>query len=263
MVYGAESAPTPTWKGGTGSWSDATMWDTANVPGLGDEVVITSGVCTAANWIQAKSLTLGGKSTKLQIAYTASDRLEEAGGEIAGDLTVSGSARLDVAQRNRTRHGNLTVGGDLTLAGSAVLAIAAGPADGERFTMVKGGGVLSVGGTFAMKDTSTLIPNCEPYTGLGVVVTADRFTLDAQAKVDAIGLGWARIEGLKPDTLAPGKSWAYTVGPGYGGRGNDNDDPGNGGATYNTTVQRCYVHNNRATNGGGIYTDGGYHIPKN
>ena len=255
---------TATWKGGTGSWSDAAMWDTDNVPGLGDDVVIASGVCTAANWIQAKSLTLGGKSTKLQIAYTASDRLGEAGGEIAGDLAISGSARLDVAQRNRTRHGNLTVGGDLTLAGSAVLAIAAGPADGERFTMVKGGGVLSVGGTFAMKDTSTLIPNCEPYTGLGVVVTADRFTLDAQAKVDAIGLGWACIEGLKPDTLAPGKSWAYTVGSGYGGRGNDNDNPGKGGATYGNSLApihpgspKCYYSDGSSYNPNGDTPGGG------
>lgn len=215
---------TATWRGGTGSWSDAAMWDTANVPGLGDDVVITSGVCTAVNWIRAKSLTLGGKSTKLQIAYTASDRLEEAGGEIAGDLAISGSARLDVAQRNFIRHGNLTVGGDLTLAGSAVFAIAAGPADGERFTMVKGGGFLSVGGTFAMKDTSTLIPNCESYTGLGVVVRAQKFVLGEKATVDAVALGWEQINTRVPNTIAPGVGSGYdSISASYGGKGHNGE----------------------------------------
>ena len=211
---------TATWKGGAGSWSDAAMWDSANVPGLGDDVVITSGVCTAVNWIKAKSLTLGGTSTKLQIAYTASDRLEEAGGEIADDLTISGSARLDVAQRNFIRHGNLTVGGNLAQSGSSILAIAAGPADGELFTMVKGGGFLTVGGTLSLGDTSKLSLACEPYTGLGVVVRAQKFVLGERATVDATALGWEQISTRIPNTIAPGVGSGYTaISASYGGRG--------------------------------------------
>ena len=77
------------------------------------------------------------------------------------------------------------------MSGSAELHVAAGPIEGAEFTFAKGCGFVTVHGTFAINGAAKFVPCCDQYTGGGIVTTADRFTLAAEASVEAVSLGYA------------------------------------------------------------------------
>ena len=217
------SPMTFTWKGGDGEWSDPAKWDVGGrVPTSGDTVVIESGTC-AADWVYVGSIAISGTG-KLCIGYEENDFVDEVGGVVSGNVMLSDSARLEVALPNGNRRGMLKIGGNLTLAGSSELHVAAGPIDGPEFTLAKGCGFVTVGGTFEIKDAAKFVPCCDQYTGGGVVTTADRFVLASGASVEAISLGYAWFADREPNSRAlgsptgeKGKNGWY--GAGYGGQG--------------------------------------------
>ena len=211
------------WRGGDGDWADGANWDVGRVPTSGDAVVIASGTCSASNWVCVGSIALSGTG-RLNIGMDARDGVDEVGGVIAGDITLSDSSRLDVALPNGNRRGRLKVGGDLALSDSAELHVAAGPVDGREFTLARGCGFVAVGGTFAITGSAKFVPCCDQYTGGGVVTTAERFALAAGASVEAVSLGYAWFADRDPNSCAPGsptgtKGNSGWYGSSYGGQG--------------------------------------------
>ncbi len=211
------------WNGSDGDWTTATNWNVGRVPTSGDSVVIPSGTCAVTNWVYVASIALSGTG-RLNIGCAAKDRVDEVGGVITGDITLSDTSRLDVALPNGKRRGYLEIGGNLTLSDSAELHVAAGPADGLAYTFAKGCGFVTVGGTFAINDAATFVPCCDQYTGGGVVTTADRFTLAADASVEAVSLGYAWFADRNPNSYALGsptgtKGANGWYGASYGGQG--------------------------------------------
>ena len=185
---------TVTWKGGDGAWEDATRWDAGFVPTVADTVVIASGTCTAAERVSV------------------------------GNLTLSGEAKLVVAEPNGGRYGDLFVTGNLLLSDSSELQVAAGPLDGDRHTFATGSGFVTVGRTFGIKDTAKFVPCCDQYTGGGVVTKAGTFSLAAGATVDAVAKGFAWFADREPNSQALGspigdKGANGWYGASYGGQG--------------------------------------------
>ena len=211
------------WIGGDGDWAEAANWDVQRVPTSGDAVVIASGTCSASNWVYVGSIALSGTG-RLNIGMDAKDKVDEVGGVITGDITLSDASRLDVALPNGNRRGYLKIGGNLTLSDSAELHVAAGPVAGAEFTLAKGCGFVTVGGTFAIKDAAKFVPCCDQYTGGGVVTTAERFTLASDASIEAVSLGYAWFADRDPNSCALGsptgtKGANGWYGASYGGQG--------------------------------------------
>ena len=211
------------WNGSDGEWANGANWNVGRVPGPGDAVVIAAGTCSVSNWVYVGSIALSGTGS-LNVGMDAKDNVDEVGGVIAGDVTIADSARLDVALPNGNRRGRLEIGGDLTLSGSAELHVAAGPVDGRAFTLATGCGFVTVGGTFAINGAAKFVPCCDQYTGGGVVTTAERFTLAANASVEAVSLGYAWFGDRDPVSCAPGaptgtKGNSGWYGSSYGGQG--------------------------------------------
>ena len=211
------------WIGGDGDWADGANWDVGRVPTSGDAVVISSGTCSVSNWVCVGSIALSGTG-RLNIGMDAKDGVDEVGGVIAGDIALSDSSRLDVALPNGNRRGRLKIGGDLTLTGSAQLHVAAGPVDGRDFTLAKGCGFVTVGGTFAINGAAKFVPCCDQYTGGGVVTTAEKFALAADASIEAVSLGYAWFADRDPTSCALGsptgaKGTSGWYGASYGGQG--------------------------------------------
>lgn len=211
-----------TWNGGDGDWSEPANWDLGRVPTSGDTAVIEAGTC-AVDWVYVGSIVISGTG-RLRIGYEENDSVDEVGGVVSGNVTLSDSARLEVALPNGNRRGMLKVGGNLTLSDSSELHVAAGPIDGTEFTLAKGCGFVEVGGMFEIKDTAKFVPCCDQYTGGGVVTTADRFILASGASIEAISLGYAWFADREPNSCAlgsptgeKGKNGWY--GAGYGGQG--------------------------------------------
>ena len=211
------------WIGGDGDWAVAANWDVGRVPTSGDSVVIASGTCAISNWVYVGSIALSGTG-RLNIGMDAKDGVDEVGGVIAGDITLSDTSRLAVALPNGNRRGYLKVGGNLTLSDSSELHVAAGPIAGTAFTFAKGCGFVIVGGTFAITGAAKFVPCCDQYTGGGVVTTAEKFTLAAGASVEAVSLGYAWFADRDPTSCALGsptgtKGASGWYGASYGGQG--------------------------------------------
>ena len=211
------------WNGSDGEWANGANWNVGRVPGPGDAVVIAAGTCSVSNWVYVGSIALSGTGS-LNVGMDPKDDVDEVGGVIAGDVTIADSARLDVALPNGNRRGRLEIGGNLTLSGSAELHVAAGPVDGRAFTLATGCGFVTVGGTFAINGAAKFVPCCDQYTGGGVVTTAERFTLAADASVEAVSLGYAWFGDRDPVSCAPGaptgvKGNSGWYGSSYGGQG--------------------------------------------
>lgn len=194
VVRLASESVVVTWLGGDGAWEDATQWDRGFVPTEADAVVIPSGTCTAAERVSVSSLSL------------------------------SGGAKLVVAEPNSGRYGNLTVAGNLLLKDSSELHVSAGPLDGDRYTFATGSGSVTVGRRFEISDTAKFVPCCDQYTGGGVVTRAGEFVLGVSASIEAISLGFAWFKDREPSSCAlgsptgqKGKSGWY--GASYGGQG--------------------------------------------
>lgn len=211
------------WIGGDGDWAVGANWDVGRVPTSGDAVVIVSGTCSASNWVYVGSIALSGTG-RLNIGMDARDSVDEVGGVITGNITISDTSRLDVALPNGNRRGYLKVGGNLTLSDAAELHVAAGPVEGTAFTLATGCGFVTVGGTFAINGSAKFVPCCDQYTGGGVVTAAEKFTLAADASVEAVSLGYAWFADRDPNSCAPGaptgtKGNSGWYGSSYGGQG--------------------------------------------
>ena len=211
------------WKSGaTGYWDDLAKWEEGNVPGAGDDVVIGAGTCTARNRFEVRSLTLTN----------------------AASLAVSGCR-------------DVTVTGDLLMRDTAKLRVVACATD-ETHTWTNGATQVRVGGLFSLADATTFYPECDAYSGGAPVVTCERFELGADAKVDAVALGfggtnagqWVPVRNLCPDF---GTGRDYTIGGGYGGRGGNSAAQGVAGWTYGLALSPIHPG---APNG--MYSEGSF-----
>lgn len=210
VVRSAGESKTVTWNGGDGAWEDATQWDAGFVPTASDVVLIANGTCAAVEQVSVASLSL------------------------------SGTAKLAVAEMNSGHYGNLKVAGDLVLSDTAELSVASGPLVGDQYTFATGSGFVTVGGTFEIKDAAKFVPCCDQYTGGGVVTTADKFVLASGASVAAISKGYAWFADRTPNSCALGSPTGSKAnngwwGASYGGQG---DTYGGGtGVRGNTGVE--------------------------
>jgi hypothetical protein len=96
--------------------------------------------------------------------------------------------------------------------------------EGAAFTLATGCGFVTVGGTFAINGSAKFVPCCDQYTGGGVVTTAEKFALAADASVEAVSLGYAWFADRDPTSCAPGsptgtKGASGWYGASYGGQG--------------------------------------------
>ena len=229
VVREIQAATARAWKGGTKEWAVASNWEPAGLPGIRDAITVASGVCLVSNYFECASLSLSG-SAAFRVANTASSLLEESMLVVNGDLKMTNTASLVVAPNNRYRHGRLHVAGNLTLDDANTLTVSAGPTNDTLFTYANGSGFVKVGGNFAIRGTSTVIPNSEKYTGGTVVFNVDgNLLLTTNASFKAVGNGFGRVAGAVPVTLGPGWGYSYTKGGGYGGFGVGYD------ATYGRT----------------------------
>ena len=213
VVRPAEAPTTRTWGGGTGSWTDPDAWTPqGNIPGLEDDVVIAGGTCNVPNYLAAKSLTVSGGTLNVGTDKANSVRLA-----VSGDVEISGGT-VNFGIENFDAHFKADVGGDLALSGSAKLYVYGGVIEGE-YTHATGTSWVSVGGALTMGGTSTLYPVSSDYTGGSVVFKAASVTVGATAGVNADAAGYRWLSGIEPPR-APGIGDTYTIGGGYGGKGN-------------------------------------------
>ncbi len=242
-------------------WTDPTAWVPNGIPGTNDHIVIKGkGTMLASNYFECASLTLS-ESAAFKVANTASPLLEEAVLVVHGDLSMTNTAALLVAPRNYYRHGRLEVGGDINLDGANTLTVSAGPTNEVEFTHATGAGFVDIAGNLAVRGTSSIIPNCEPYTGGSVVFRVGGVLLvTTNAAFKANLNGFARVAGRIPVTHAPGWGYSYTIGAGYGGYGLVGQGLSN--VTYGRTYgfeyapihpgSPCGDYNNNSHGGGAI-----------
>ena len=233
-VFRRIAAPTHyVWKGGTGNWTDESKWEPAGVPWADDEVTVSNGTLTIVSCVRAKSLSVSD-TAKVKVSPTATSRLNDNTIlVISEDLSVGGSARLDVGatDHDNSVHHRLDVGGDLTLSGSATLLLAGGSRD-SVCTEKTGTSFLNVAGSFTVGDSAVYIPNANGRTGGVPVVTVGRtFAVAVGAKVDANKRGFGPVDSVSPSS---GLGRFGTTGAGHGGRGQSgsSDTQGVGGDVY-------------------------------
>ncbi len=251
----AEGRTTRVWQkadGESGGFLDPSAWSGANIPGIEDDVVITSGVCFVTNVssIYVGSLAVSNANTRLYVGFSSDMRRDEvksglayiAGIEDARSikLTSSLSAHSDevsiVAARDvevasgaqvcigvpyfgHRAHGRLAAA-NLTLSGSSQIAVVAGTVeDGGDFTFASGAGFVEVAEVFSVGDTAVFRPFSDPDSGGSVKVSAPVFTLAQGAAVDARGTGFVRKSSGVHDCSAFGRGFGFYIGAGHGGDG--------------------------------------------
>ena len=265
----ADAPATRTWKrnGGRqgGDWLDPANWDPANIPGLDDDVVIARAdgdtnviwACyvSATNYVEVKSLSIGGGAI-LRIASKANDSYEyrrdciftedynsaisgkmagEAALVVSGNVTVTNTAAIRIGGRKQAFSTTVAVGGDLVMDGGA-MAVFGRPIDhAAGFDFTNGTGRVTVGGTLGLYGASVFYPCCEPYTGGGIVFHAGNLEIGEPAAINASSRGWCRDTDRSPISTAPGLGYAHTIGGGYGGYGGNHD------ATYGLTYGSEYA----------------------
>ena len=222
------------WKGGDGSWADATQWTPENVPGPSDRVTIGSGTCTIDDYAAVAALTVSGGTLKT-VPTAVSGKRERVQVVVSGDVTVSGEGKFTFGA---TDGGNtvwnwLEVGGDLTLDDTAEFLFSAGKR-ATPYTIQTGSGFVNVGGDFTIGGQSVFRPNCSGQTGGASAVTVGgRFVVAAGAKVDADKRGFGVFANVSPNT-GVGDMGNSAAGHGGRGQGQLQDEKGEGGATYDT-----------------------------
>ena len=204
VALGAQAAVNEYMGAANGDWDDDKNWSAGTKPRADDDVAISAAVvASGASELVAKSLTLA----------------------TGGSLTVGQAGMTDI-------HPSVTVTGDFTLNGNATFAIFAGPTN-DTHDFRTGGATVTVGGTFALNDTSKVLPcvhrrsdtgakddNVLLSTGAPVVFTVGSLTVAEGASVDADGLGYPMVSTVPvmPITKSNGRS-GYLGGGGYGGIG--------------------------------------------
>ncbi len=154
------------WTGGSGNWEDANNWNTGQVPGIGDDVLITSGVVALNSNATIRSLNLGTSSnlviepyarlTVLPTATTLSPMV------VYGKLNIEGTLQmLDqlgvTTSHYITLYGYLQVenSGIVQLDGRAMVIYSAGVYNNRGLTRIENfiGAGLSIWGVFLNNKT--------------------------------------------------------------------------------------------------------------
>ena len=246
------------WKGGNGSWADATQWTPENVPGPSDRVTIGSGTCTIDDYASVATLTVSGGT--LKTAPTAvSGKRERVQVVVSGDVTVSGEGKFTFGATDggNTVWNRLDVGGDLTLDDTAEFLFSAGKR-ATPYTIQTGSGFVNVGGDFTLNGQSVFRPNCSGQNaGTPVVAVGGRFSVAARAKVDADERGFGKFADVSPNT---GVGTDGNCAAGHGGRGQYHllDEKGTGGETYDTAYAPVWPgQQNREASVGNVVRGGG------
>lgn len=245
------------WKGGNGSWADATQWTPENVPGPLDRVTIGSGTCTIDDYAAVASLTVTGGT--LKTAPTAvSGKHERVQVVVSGDVTVSddGKFTFGATDGGNTVWNWLEVGGNLMLDGSAEFLFSAGKR-ATPYAIQTGSGFVKVGGDFTIGGQSVFRPNCSGQTGGASAVTVGgRFVVAAGAKVDADERGFGKFANVSPNT---GVGDQGNKAAGHGGRGQGQllDEKGEGGATYDTAYAPVWPGQQNRESGSAALVRGG------
>ncbi|MEM6297792.1 MAG: T9SS type A sorting domain-containing protein [Bacteroidota bacterium] len=101
IIFSFSRAYSQTWNGGTGDWEVAANWIPANVPGAGDDVVISAGTVTiTAGNVTIDQLTMSGGTINTGIfTLAARDDVRMTGGTIQGaavDFAVGNGNDVDL-----------------------------------------------------------------------------------------------------------------------------------------------------------------------
>ena len=217
-----EAACTRTWKGAAKTvkdWNAPANWEPANIPGFDDDVIVPQGTADATNAIIVGSLTVSG-AAKVQVAQAAAkSRLEEGLLTVARDVVLTDTAALALGVKGGVIRCNAHIGGDFTLAGASTFSIAAGRIEGA-FTHATGSGEVRVGGHLDVRGESVIRPYSERYAGGSIVFRVNRLTLAEAASFDAVNAGYRYYDdGRNPTSWGPGSGSTYQIGAGYGGYG--------------------------------------------
>ena len=223
-----------------GDWFDDANWSLGHVPTAADDVVISSATVNATNAIVAASVTLSSATLRLG-SETYSNVVASA--TISGDLTLTGASKLYVFA-GELPESEWSVFADNATAIAALYAAA---------------NTVTVGGAFAVGDTSVVYPTAALMTGVPVFFRVGTFSLSEGASFDAKKRGWGwsaddwanapayakprNKEGaLKADgwTFAIGSGLNYTVGGSYGGAGMNAPTTWQG-RTYGVTYGSVYA----------------------
>jgi hypothetical protein len=197
LPFVARTAPpagTALWLGGDGNWTDAALWHTGSVPGVGNSVIIDNPLAEIAVTIDSlvtvadlnvnENLTLSGFQANLQLRGT---------GHVSGLLTMDSFSRLAVDTTDAT----FTALGDVNLSGGAsVESLAAGAsimlptlttATDVAFVVSNGGSITAnavtdiTDGTISISGSGSQlnVPMLEALSGSLSVTTGEAFTLAA------------------------------------------------------------------------------------
>ena len=211
------------------------------MPTSADDVEITSKTVTATGSIAAASITLSSATLRLG-SETYSNVVASA--TIGGDLTLEGASKLYVFA-GELPESEWSVFANNTTAIAALYAAA---------------NTVTVGGAFAVGDTSVVYPAAALLTGVPVIFRVGTFTLAEGAAFDAKKRGWGwsadtwanapanakprRQEGgdIQADgwTFAIGSGLSYGSGGSYGGAGIGSPTTWQG-RTYGTTYGSVYA----------------------
>ena len=217
----------------SGNWEDAANWMPTNVPGPADTVTIASGICFASNYASCAALNLSGNGA-LKVGVASNAPFKDVALIVAGDVTLTNSANLTVNDERGSfvHQACVTIGGDLTLDGDSTFAVGAGSTNGVSRTMATGSCPVTVGGRLTVAGKAKVTAKGDPWTGGSVVFRVGEFAVMSNATVSAVGGGYMLMTGtgLSPTSFAPGRGGNYSVGGGYGGRGQGLDS--SSGLTY-------------------------------
>ena len=222
-----------------GDWFVDANWSLGRVPTAADDVEISASSVNATGSIVAASITLSSATLRLG-SETCSNVVASAA--ISGALTLEGASKLYVFA-GELPESEWSVFADNATAIAALYAAA---------------NTVTVGGAFAVGDTSVVYPAAALLTGVPVFFRVGTFALAEGASFDAKKRRWGwssgawtnapayakprRTEGTAIEangwTLAIGSGLTYGIGGSYGGAGLGSPATWQGrtyGATYGST----------------------------
>ena len=224
-----------------GDWFVDANWSLGRVPTAADDVEISSLSVNATGSIVAASITLSSATLRLG-SETYSNVVASA--TISGDLTLEGASKLYVFA-GELPESEWSVFADNATAIAALYAAA---------------NTVTVGGAFAVGDTSVVYPTAAVLTGVPVFFHVGTFSLAEGASFDAKKRGWGwsadawanapayakprKTEGSAIQangwTFAIGSGLSYPVGGSYGGAGLNTPTTWQGN-TYGATYGSIYA----------------------
>ena len=273
-----------------GDWFTPAIWDGVAIPGTNDVVTLSSGTLNIpfGATIDVGDLVVSGGT--LTFAPTQGAYNSEAASEygtplmlhVAGDLILSGSAKLNLGVQNGDVRADVVVDGDMTVSGTAQINAyaSAGELDDALRTWrhyKAGGAAFLIGGDLVFADSAKAFVHTHSHTGVGVIWdVGGNVTIGASAQIsgssytsdnNSYGYGFAARYGFYIDTIGGsyggnggnGGSGDYTYGfayapyyPGTAGRGNKRDSRGQGGGSVRINAGGVI------TLDGKIYVTGGH-----